>query len=94
MLELVQKCAQGAPEVRVQGDIPTTPAHCVVQVLDGDHEEQIGDRQRGRELMTEVATKSIVLLKNEGGLLPLKPKAGRCIFSLFSCADATDRSRV
>ena len=44
------------------------------QVLDGDHVEQTGDRQKGREIMTEVAAKSIVLLKNEGGLLPLKPK--------------------
>ncbi|KAM5541949.1 hypothetical protein V8D89_004259 [Ganoderma adspersum] len=57
VLELVQKCAQGAPEV-----------------LDGDRVEQIGDRQSGRELMTKVANQSIVLLKNEGGVLPLKPK--------------------
>ena len=34
----------------------------------------MGDRQSGREIMTDLATKSIVLLKNEGGLLPLKPK--------------------
>ena len=94
MLELVQKCAQGAPEVRVQGDIPTTPAHCVVQVLDGDHEEQIGDRQRGRELMTEVATKSIVLLKNEDGLLPLKPKVGCCMTSVLTGTDGVYRSRA
>ena len=46
----------------------------LVQVLDGDKEEQMGDRQSGREIMTDLATKSIVLLKNEGGLLPLKPK--------------------
>ena len=44
------------------------------QVLDGDRVEQTGDRQSGRELMTKVANQSIVLLKNEGGVLPLKPK--------------------
>ncbi|KAH9923710.1 beta-glucosidase [Epithele typhae] len=57
VLQLVQKCAKGAPEV-----------------LDGDHEERTGDRQSGRDIMTDLATQSIVLLKNEGGLLPLKPK--------------------
>ena len=43
-------------------------------MLDGDRVEQTGDRQSGRELMTQVANQSIVLLKNEGGILPLKPK--------------------
>ena len=75
VLELVQKCAKGAPEVRkrytnhLQSHLNPRP-----QVLDGDQEEKLGDRQSGREIMTELATKSIVLLKNEGGLLPLKPK--------------------
>ncbi|KAI0697103.1 beta-glucosidase [Cerioporus squamosus] len=44
------------------------------EVLDGDRVEQTGDRQSGREIMTKVASESIVLLKNEGGVLPLKPK--------------------
>ncbi|EJF57992.1 beta-glucosidase [Dichomitus squalens LYAD-421 SS1] len=44
------------------------------EVLDGDRIEQTGDRQSGRELMAKVANQSIVLLKNEGGILPLKPK--------------------
>ena len=43
-------------------------------VLDGDLVEKTGDRQSGREIMTKVASESIVLLKNEGALLPLKPK--------------------
>ena len=43
------------------------------EVLDGDRIEKIGDRQSGRELLTKVAAQSIVLLKNEGNALPLKP---------------------
>ncbi|KAI0669358.1 beta-glucosidase [Trametes maxima] len=57
VLELVQRCAKGAPEI-----------------LDGDGIERTGDPQAGRELMTQFATQSIVLLKNEGNILPLKPK--------------------
>ncbi len=45
-----------------------------LQVLDGDRVEQVGDRQSGREILTKVANQSIVLLKNEGGVLPLKPQ--------------------
>ncbi|KAI0355239.1 beta-glucosidase [Trametes cingulata] len=56
VLELVQRCAKGAPEI-----------------LDGDGIEQVGDLQAGRDIMTEFASQAIVLLKNEGGLLPLKP---------------------
>ena len=44
--------------------------------------EQVGDRQSGREIMTKVASQSIVLLKNEGGVLPLKPQASHCSLSL------------
>ncbi|TFK81890.1 glycoside hydrolase family 3 protein, partial [Polyporus arcularius HHB13444] len=44
------------------------------EVLDGDRVEKTGDRQSGREIMTKVASESIVLLKNEGGILPLKPE--------------------
>ena len=52
-------------------------------VLDGDLVEKTGDRQSGREIMTKVASESIVLLKNEGALLPLKPKVS-----------VTDKSRI
>ncbi|KAJ7259206.1 beta-glucosidase [Mycena rebaudengoi] len=56
VLELVQKCAIGAPEV-----------------LDGDGEERTLESEEDKTLMRRVAAQSIVLLKNEGGLLPLSP---------------------
>ncbi|KAF8201332.1 beta-glucosidase [Mycena galopus ATCC 62051] len=57
VLELVQKCAIGAPEV-----------------LDGDGEERTLESDADKDLMRRVAAQSIVLLKNDGGLLPLQPK--------------------
>jgi beta-glucosidase len=57
VLKLVQKCAQGAPEV-----------------LDGDGAERTFDSPAQVKLMRHVAASSIVLLKNDGALLPLKPK--------------------
>ncbi|KAJ6482510.1 beta-glucosidase [Mycena sanguinolenta] len=57
VLELVQKCAAGAPEV-----------------LDGDGEERTLESDTDKDLMRRVAAQSIVLLKNEGDLLPLQPK--------------------
>jgi beta-glucosidase len=57
VLKLVQKCAQGAPEV-----------------LDGDGAERTVDSPAHVKLMRHVAGASIVLLKNDGALLPLKPK--------------------
>ncbi|KAF8577032.1 glycoside hydrolase family 3 protein [Ramaria rubella] len=55
VLELVQKCAEGAPEV-----------------LDGDGKERTSDSPRDTALMRKVASQSIVLLKNEGSILPLQ----------------------
>ncbi|KAJ7070143.1 beta-glucosidase [Mycena amicta] len=56
VLELVQKCAVGAPEV-----------------IDGDGIERTQESEEDKALMRNVAAQSIVLLKNEGGLLPLNP---------------------
>ncbi|KAJ7097620.1 beta-glucosidase [Mycena epipterygia] len=57
VLELVQKCAVGAPEV-----------------LDGDGEERTMESDADKALMRRVAAQSIVLLKNDGDLLPLRPQ--------------------
>ncbi|KZT04248.1 glycoside hydrolase family 3 protein, partial [Laetiporus sulphureus 93-53] len=43
-------------------------------ILDGDGLERTEDTPEERALMRELAAASIVLLKNEGGVLPLKPK--------------------
>lgn len=48
----------------------------VRQILDGDGIERTGDIEQGRDLMTKFASQAIVLLKNEGDILPLKPKVG------------------
>ncbi|KAI0068485.1 beta-glucosidase [Artomyces pyxidatus] len=57
VLELVQKCAKGAPEV-----------------LDGDGLEHTRESAEDTALMRKVAGESIVLLKNDAGLLPLEPQ--------------------
>ncbi|KZS99622.1 uncharacterized protein LAESUDRAFT_765338 [Laetiporus sulphureus 93-53] len=44
------------------------------QILDGNGLERMEDTPEERALMRELAAASIVLLKNEGGVLPLKPK--------------------
>ncbi|KAF7299413.1 Glycoside hydrolase family 3 protein [Mycena indigotica] len=54
VLELVQKCAIGAPDI-----------------LDGDGIERTLESDEDKELMRNVAAQSIVLLKNDNGLLPL-----------------------
>lgn len=57
VLQLVQRCAEGAPDV-----------------LDGDGTERAEEREDDTKLMRHVAASSIVLLKNEGAVLPLRPK--------------------
>ncbi|KAF8162621.1 beta-glucosidase [Crassisporium funariophilum] len=57
VLEMVQKCAKGAPEI-----------------LDGDGLERTVESESDTLLMRKVASESIVLLRNEGDILPLKPQ--------------------
>jgi len=45
-----------------------------VQILDGDGIERTVDTQESKDLLRKVAAETIVLLKNENSLLPLKPK--------------------
>ncbi|TFK20101.1 glycoside hydrolase family 3 protein [Coprinopsis marcescibilis] len=72
VLKLVQKCAQGAPEI-----------------LDGDGEERTVESEEDKELMRDVAAKSIVLLKNQGGVLPLDPSALKKVAIIGGNAKAT-----
>jgi beta-glucosidase-like glycosyl hydrolase len=44
------------------------------QVLDGDGEERTVESDEDKALMRKVAAEGIVLLKNEGDVLPLKPQ--------------------
>ncbi|KAF8963765.1 beta-glucosidase [Flammula alnicola] len=57
VVELVKKCAAGAPEV-----------------LDGDGLERTVDTPETTALLRKVAAESIVLLRNESAVLPLKPQ--------------------
>ena len=45
-----------------------------MQILDGDGIERTVDTQGSKDLLRKVAAETIVLLKNENSLLPLKPK--------------------
>jgi hypothetical protein len=73
VLRLVQKCAAGAPEVFALSDELAfeTLTH-LAQVLDGDGKERSVDSDEDTKLMRQLASQAIVLLKNEGGLLPLQ----------------------
>ncbi|PPQ85427.1 hypothetical protein CVT25_006319 [Psilocybe cyanescens] len=55
VLEMVKKCAAGAPEI-----------------LDGDGRERTVDTQESKDLLRSVAAQSIVLLRNEGSILPIR----------------------
>ncbi len=74
VLELAQRCAKAAPEVRPAALIPPSrsdgPNITPRQVLDGDGLERTENTPEERG----IAAASNVLLKNEGGVLPLKPK--------------------
>ncbi|KIJ63447.1 glycoside hydrolase family 3 protein [Hydnomerulius pinastri MD-312] len=66
VVELAKRVAQEAPEVIVR--LPPIP------VLDGDGIERTVESGEDKALMRKLAGESIVLLKNEGNLLPLKPE--------------------
>ncbi|KAF9463435.1 glycoside hydrolase superfamily [Collybia nuda] len=72
VLDLVQKCAKGAPEI-----------------LDGDGEERTVESDEDKALMRRVAAESIVLLRNEGGVLPLNPQGMKRIAIVGGNAKAT-----
>lgn len=50
------------------------------EILDGDGLERTLESEADKLLLRKIATQTIVLLKNENGLLPLKPKV-----DIFSC---------
>ncbi len=45
-----------------------------MKILDGDGLERTVESDEDKELMRQVAAESVVLLKNEGGILPLRPQ--------------------
>jgi beta-glucosidase len=47
-------------------------AKCAPEVLDGDGSEKTRESEEDKKLMRSVAAASIVLLKNEDKILPLK----------------------
>lgn len=53
----------------------------LVQILDGDGVERTHQTEEDTLLMQKLAAESIVLLKNDTGLLPIKPKV--CILSII-----------
>ena len=72
VLKLVQKCSQGAPEVSPRN--PRVLYMCVEyerKVLEGDRVERTKDSNEEIAFLQKVATESIVLLKNDNGLLPI-----------------------
>ncbi|EMD34223.1 glycoside hydrolase family 3 protein [Gelatoporia subvermispora B] len=50
-------------------------AKAAPEILDGDGEERTVDTDAEKALMRSFAAQSIVLLKNDGGILPIHPKA-------------------
>ena len=75
VLKLVQKCARGAPEVspgnfRSRTGVSTWINHGW-KVLDGDGQERTHQNEEDTVLLRKVAAESIVLLKNDNGVLPI-----------------------
>lgn len=79
VLDFVQRCAQGAPEVRLRRLLKCCSfiecEHRDGQVLDGDGLERTNDPPESTALMRSLAAASIVLLKNDASLLPLNAEA-------------------
>lgn len=73
VLELVQRCAKEAPEVDSSLSITQKQLTELLQVLDGDGQEYTRESEDDKILMRKVAAESIVLLRNENRVLPLKP---------------------
>jgi len=75
VLKVVQKCVQQAPEVSPRNSRPRTRISMWTnygrKVLEGDGEESTHESEEETALLRKVAAESIVLLKNDNGVLPI-----------------------
>jgi len=75
VLKVVQKSAHGTPEVSPRNSRPRTRISMRTnsgrKVLDGDGEERTHESEEETALLRKVAAESIVLLKNDNGVLPI-----------------------